>query len=178
MCWSASRTNVHDEHPLPDLLHGREERVYGDSAYASQYKLIESKAPGAKDCKNQRIREGSATEHLDRILNRVKSRVRSRVEHVFAVIKRLWGCGDSTRCATGVWRRTPRGRLWPRGWPTSTWHASASLHECVCSAHDTCRSAVIRPHLRANPFERPTLLAHCEIDRTQALKLEPCSALP
>jgi IS5 family transposase len=83
--------NVHDKHPLPDLLHGREERVYGDSAYASQYELIKSKAPGAKDCTNQRVREGSAAEHLDRILNRVKSRVRSRVEHVFAVIKRLWG---------------------------------------------------------------------------------------
>jgi IS5 family transposase len=24
--------NVHDKHPLPDLLHGQEERVYGDSA--------------------------------------------------------------------------------------------------------------------------------------------------
>ena len=28
--------NVHDKHPLPDLLHWREEAVYGDSAYASQ----------------------------------------------------------------------------------------------------------------------------------------------
>jgi IS5 family transposase len=27
--------NVHDKHPLPHLLHGEEERVYGDSAYAS-----------------------------------------------------------------------------------------------------------------------------------------------
>jgi hypothetical protein len=24
---------VHDKHPLPDLLHGNEQRVYGDSAY-------------------------------------------------------------------------------------------------------------------------------------------------
>lgn len=28
--------NVHDKHPLPDLLHGNEQRVYGDSAYAGQ----------------------------------------------------------------------------------------------------------------------------------------------
>ena len=28
--------NVRDKHPLPDLLHGNEQRVYGDSAYASQ----------------------------------------------------------------------------------------------------------------------------------------------
>jgi IS5 family transposase len=32
--------NVHDKHPLPDLLHGGERRVYGDSAYASQKALI------------------------------------------------------------------------------------------------------------------------------------------
>src|SRR3954453_16951744 len=45
--------NVHDKHPLPDLLHGQEERVYGDSAYASQQELIASKAPKAKDFTNQ-----------------------------------------------------------------------------------------------------------------------------
>jgi IS5 family transposase len=28
--------NVHDKHPLPQLLHGAEQEVYGDSAYASQ----------------------------------------------------------------------------------------------------------------------------------------------
>ena len=83
--------NVHDKHPLPSLLHGAEQRVYGDSAYASQQELIASKAPEAQDCTNQRVRVGSATEDLDRILNRLKSRVRSRVEHVFAVVKRLWG---------------------------------------------------------------------------------------
>jgi IS5 family transposase len=26
--------NVRDKHPLPDSLHGAEQRVYGDSAYA------------------------------------------------------------------------------------------------------------------------------------------------
>jgi IS5 family transposase len=26
--------NVHDKHPLPDLLHGKERRVYGDNQYA------------------------------------------------------------------------------------------------------------------------------------------------
>ena len=85
--------NVHDKHPLPDLMHGAEKRLYGDSAYASQQALIHSKAPQAQDWTNQRVRPGSATEELDRIVNRVKSRVRSRVEHVFAVIKRLWGFG-------------------------------------------------------------------------------------
>lgn len=41
--------NVHDKHPLPDLLHGCEKRVYGDSAYASQKAQIHSKASKAKD---------------------------------------------------------------------------------------------------------------------------------
>lgn len=67
------------------------EELYGDSAYASQQALIQSKASQARDCTNQRVSPGSPTEQLDRILNRVKSRVRSRVEHVFAVVKKLWG---------------------------------------------------------------------------------------
>jgi transposase, IS5 family len=83
--------NVHDKHPLPQLMHGAEEQLYGDSAYASQQELIRSKAPNARDCTNQRVRPGSATEGLDRILNRAKSKVRSRVEHMFAVVKKLWG---------------------------------------------------------------------------------------
>lgn len=48
--------NVHDKHPLPDLLHGEERRVYGDSAYQSQKALITSKAPHAKDFTNERTR--------------------------------------------------------------------------------------------------------------------------
>ena len=83
--------NVHDKHPLPDLLHGQEERVYGDCAYASQRELIRAKAPQAMDCTNQRVRKGSVTEELERLINRAKSRVRARVEHVFGVVKRLWG---------------------------------------------------------------------------------------
>ena len=83
--------NVHDKHPLPDLLHGQEQHVWGDSAYASQQELIASKAPAAVDWTNRRVRPGSPTEELERLVNRAKSRVRSRVEHVFAVVKRLWG---------------------------------------------------------------------------------------
>lgn len=83
--------NVHDKHPLPDLLHGNEQRVYGDSAYASQKELIGSKAPQAKDFTNQRVRRGGELDEVERAKNRNKSRVRARVEHVFAVVKRLWG---------------------------------------------------------------------------------------
>jgi IS5 family transposase len=83
--------NVHDKHPIPQLLHGAEQRVYGDSAYASQKALIESKAPQAKDFTNQRSRRGGHIDEVVRAKNRTKSQVRSRVEHVFGVVKRLWG---------------------------------------------------------------------------------------
>jgi IS5 family transposase len=85
--------NMHDKHPLPDLLHGQEKRVYGDSAYASQKKLIAGKAPKAKDFTNQRIRRNGIVDEALKAKNRNKSRIRSRVEHVFGVVKRLWGFG-------------------------------------------------------------------------------------
>lgn len=82
--------NMHDKHPLPDLLHGNEQRVYGDSAYASQKQLIASKAPRAKDFTNQRARFKGFIDEAVRAKNRNKSRIRARVEHVFGVVKRLW----------------------------------------------------------------------------------------
>ena len=84
--------NVHDKHPLPELLHGEEQRVYGDSAYASQKVLIASTAPRAKDFTNKRVRKCSGeVDEAERSKNRNKSKVRARVEHVFGVVKRLWG---------------------------------------------------------------------------------------
>ena len=85
--------NVHDKHPLPDLLHGNEQRVYGDSAYASQKALIHTKATKAKDFTNQRTRRNGIVDEVVKSKNRNKSRIRARVEHVFGVIKRLWGFG-------------------------------------------------------------------------------------
>ena len=61
--------NVHDKHPLPDLLHGNEQRVYGDSAYASQKALIGSKAPKARDFTNQRVRRGGEIDEAERSRN-------------------------------------------------------------------------------------------------------------
>lgn len=85
--------NVHDKHPLAHLLHGREQRVYGDNAYRGQKELIHSKEPQAKDFTNERMRrrKEGAVDEAKRAKNRSKSKVRARVEHVFAVVKRLWG---------------------------------------------------------------------------------------
>ena len=83
--------NVHDKHPLPALMHGSETELWGDCAYASQLEAIHDKAPLASDRTNQRVRKDSPTEELERLVNRAKSRVRSKVEHVFGVVKKLWG---------------------------------------------------------------------------------------
>ena len=85
--------NVHDKHSLPDLLHGQEKRVWGDCGYASQGEAIRAKAPEAEDYTNQLVRPGSPIEELERLVNCIKSRTRAKVEHVFGVVKRLWGFG-------------------------------------------------------------------------------------
>ena len=85
--------NVHDKHALPHLLHGNKKRVYGDSAYASQKQLIHGKSPRAKDVTNERVRgrKDEPADEVKRAKNRNQSKIRARVEHVFAVVKRLWG---------------------------------------------------------------------------------------
>lgn len=88
---AVTAANVHDKHLIEDLLHGDERRVYGDSAYASQKELIREHAPSARDFTNQRTRRSGEVDEQERARNRVKSKVRARVEHVFAVVKRLWG---------------------------------------------------------------------------------------
>jgi len=69
----------------------REQHVYGNSADAAQRALINAKASAAQDWTNQRVRKGSITEEIERAVKRIKSRGRARAEHVFGVVKRLWG---------------------------------------------------------------------------------------
>jgi IS5 family transposase len=83
--------NVHDSRALADLLHGKETRVWGDSAYRGQKAVIERCAPGAKDFTNQRARRNHPLSDAQKATNRTKSRVRAKVEHPFCVVKRLCG---------------------------------------------------------------------------------------
>lgn len=84
----ATPANEHDKHSTPDLLHGNERRVYGDSAYSSQKELIAGVAPNARDFTNKKgFRNKELTE---REKNRSKSSVRAKVEHAFLVIKRIF----------------------------------------------------------------------------------------
>jgi IS5 family transposase len=83
--------NVHDKHAVPDLLHGEETRVYGDRGYQGCTGLIKQAAPKAKDFTNRRVRQPWGEDEVARAKNRTKNRTRARVEHVFHVLKRLFG---------------------------------------------------------------------------------------
>ena len=90
---SVSSGNVHDSQELPNLLHGAETRLYGDSAYRGekQRKRLKELAPKARDFTNKRGYKNRPLTEADKQTNRRKSAVRSKVEHPFLTIKRLWG---------------------------------------------------------------------------------------
>ena len=88
---AASAANMHDSNMLPELLHGQETHVWGDSAYAGQSVLIEALAPAAKDLTQKRGRGYKYLKPRQRSINRARSRVRARVEHSIGVIKRIFG---------------------------------------------------------------------------------------
>jgi transposase, IS5 family len=87
----ASAANVADCLALQYLLHGKERRVWGDQAYRGQKAAIRAGAPRAKDFTNQRYRWGKRIDESVKATNRRKSSVRAKVEHVFGVIKRVFG---------------------------------------------------------------------------------------
>lgn len=79
--------NVHDKHPLKDLLHGQERRVYADAGYCGQEKRIREAAPHARAFISERAYRGAKLTDRQKERNRNKSRIRARVEHAFGVIK-------------------------------------------------------------------------------------------
>jgi transposase, IS5 family len=87
----ASAANVADALALPHLLHGKETRVWGDQAYRGQKAAMRAAAPRARDFTNQRYRWGSRIDQQIKAANRTKSRVRAKVEHVFGVMKNIFG---------------------------------------------------------------------------------------
>jgi len=87
----ATAANVHDSHCLPDLLHGDEAKVWGDSAYQGQGDVIAARAPAAQDMTNRRYRRKGVVDEVERAKNKTKSSVRAKVEHPFLVIKRIFG---------------------------------------------------------------------------------------
>ena len=72
---------------LPQLLHGQETTLHGDKAYYKADDKLQWELSGGRYLVNK---NGPRTPYWDGI-NRARSRTRARVEHVFHVIKRLWG---------------------------------------------------------------------------------------
>jgi IS5 family transposase len=90
VCTSAA--SVHDKHMLPDLLHGEEKKVWGDSGYQGQTKAIHEAAPKAQDMTNRRVKNGKGeVDEEQKRKKRTKSRVRAKVEWPFRILKRVFG---------------------------------------------------------------------------------------
>lgn len=88
---ATTAANVHDSRVLGELLHGNEERVWGDSAYQGQRETIRKKAPRARDCTHEKGSRHAPLNAAQKQHNRVKSKVRSKVEHPFQVMKCVFG---------------------------------------------------------------------------------------
>jgi IS5 family transposase len=99
----ATPANVADSRVLPELLHGKETRVWGDQAYRGQRAVIRQHAPRAQDFVNPAIAiaaswtksNGRGTAPSPRCGPR--SSIRSGSSS---------GCSASPRCATAGSRRT------------------------------------------------------------------------
>lgn len=87
----ATAANVHDSRAIGGLLHGRETKVWGDSAYQGQKHAIKAAAPNAQDMTHRRGAPSHPLSARDFEKNRVKSKVRAKGEHPFLTIKRIFG---------------------------------------------------------------------------------------
>ena len=88
---ATSAAHVSDVHMLPDLLHGEERKVWGDGGYQGQTRAIQQAAPKAQDMTCKRTRFKNYVDEVAKKKNTTKSRVRAKVEHVFRILKRLFG---------------------------------------------------------------------------------------
>lgn len=90
---AVTAANVHDSQQVPHLLHGKETRFYGDSAYRgkAQRERLKAIAPKARDFTNKRAYRNAPLTDADKQTNRRKSSIRAKVEHPFLILKRLWG---------------------------------------------------------------------------------------
>ena len=83
--------SVHDSQVMDDLIHGEEEVIYGDKAYASAATKQKMEEAGVTCRINRKARRGKKLNCADRSFNRKSNRTRARVEHIFGVVKHLWG---------------------------------------------------------------------------------------
>jgi IS5 family transposase len=87
---STTPANVHDSTQMSKLLHGQEREVFGDQAYWNDAHRQSAQAAGIRYRINRRATRRPLSQH-QRTINRLRSRARARCEHVFHVVKCLWG---------------------------------------------------------------------------------------
>ena len=81
---------IHDSQVMDRLLHGEEEAIYSDKAYANEEKKTEYEARGVKWCVNLKANRGHQLNQQEVACNHKRSRIRAKGEHVFLVVKHLW----------------------------------------------------------------------------------------
>lgn len=82
---------VHDSRVLSQLLHGQETVLYGDTAYVSRSRKRVYEDRGLQWRVQRRAPMKAPLREADREWNREQNKVRAKVEHIFQVIKHLWG---------------------------------------------------------------------------------------
>jgi IS5 family transposase len=101
---ASTPANAVDSAVLPDLLHGKETRVWGDQAYRGQRAVIRQHAPKAQDFTNRRYRHQASSIRSSgrKIAPSRKSGPRSNIRSGSSS-----GCSASPRCAIAGSTRTP-----------------------------------------------------------------------
>ena len=82
---------VHDSQVMDELVHGKETALYGDKAYSSNQKKQEYEARGIKWRVNLRGCRWRQLTEAEVATNHEQSQTRAKVEHIFRVVKHLWG---------------------------------------------------------------------------------------
>jgi IS5 family transposase len=83
--------SVHDSQMMEELVHGEEQVVYGDKAYADANKQSRFEEAGVEWRVNRKGSNRRKLNIADRSFNRKNNRTRARGEHAFRIVKDLWG---------------------------------------------------------------------------------------
>lgn len=82
--------SVHDSQILEDLMHGKEQSIYGDKAYADKQKKMDFEDEGKTWRINRKAKCGKKLNIADKSFNKKSNRTRAKVEYIFGVIKNQW----------------------------------------------------------------------------------------
>ena len=82
---------VHDSQKMEDLLHGEEKEIYGDKAYSNTVKRVEFEAQGIEWHIDRKSSPNHPLTQEDKEWNHAQHRTRAKGEHIFGVVKHLWG---------------------------------------------------------------------------------------